>query len=399
LSGKWQPFLARGKAKGLKRVASGLQLLSAYWYNSLARPYMNELSLSRSVLLLLLLFLIFAGLYYARPFLIPVAFAALFAMLLLPLAMWLEDKGLHRILSVLLSLMLLAAVFAGIVWLISWQVSDLAKDAHQIEQNLNKKIEEVRNYFSHSLGITRRQQDEFIHQQQATTGGGQLSGVLSRFLSGLGGFLTNLLLVIVYTFLFLYFKEHLKKFILLVVPRTQQDKAESTIHRCRLVAQKYITGLSMMIVSLWIMYGIGFTLVGVKNALFFAILCGLLEIVPFVGNLTGNLITVLMTIAQGGDMSMVIGIVVTYGVVQFLQTYLLEPLVVGAEVNIHPLFTIMGIVVGELLWGIPGMILAIPMLGIAKIICDNIEPLKPYGYLIGEEKKKKREKPKKQLVE
>jgi predicted PurR-regulated permease PerM len=360
---------------------------------------MNELSLSRSVLLLLLLFLIFAGLYYARPFLVPVTFAALFAMLLLPLAMWLEEKGLHRILAVLFSLLLLAAVFAGIVWLISWQVADLAKDAQQIEQNLNKKIEEVRNYLSQSLGISRRQQDEIIHQQQSAAGTGRLSGILSTFLSGLGGFLTSLLLVIVYTFLFMYFKEHLKRFILLVVPRAQQGKAESTIHRCRLVAQKYITGLSLMIVSLWVMYGIGFTLVGVKNAIFFAILCGLLEIVPFVGNLTGNLITVLMTIAQGGDMSMIIGIVVTYGVVQFLQTYLLEPLVVGAEVNIHPLFTIMGIVIGELLWGIPGMILAIPMLGIAKIICDNIEPLKPYGFLIGEEKKKKTTKPKKQLVE
>ena len=360
---------------------------------------MNELSLNRSVLLLLLLFLIFAGLYYARPFLVPVTFAALFAMLLLPLAMWQEDKGLHRILAVLLTLLLLAAVFAGIVWLISWQVSDLATEAHQIEQNLNKKVEEVRNYLSQSLGISRQQQDEIIHQQQAAAGTGRLSGILTNFLAGLGGFLTSLVLVIVYTFLFLYFKEHLKKFILQVVPRAQQGKAESTIHRCRLVAQKYITGLSLMIVSLWVMYGIGFTLIGIKNALFFAILCGLLEIVPFVGNLTGNLITVLMTIAQGGDMSMIIGIVVTYGVVQFLQTYLLEPLVVGAEVNIHPLFTIMGIVIGELLWGIPGMILAIPMLGIAKIICDNIESLKPYGFLIGEEKKKKSVKPKKQLVE
>jgi predicted PurR-regulated permease PerM len=85
---------------------------------------------------------------------------------------------------------------------------------------------------------------------------------------------------------------------------------------------------------------------------------------------------------------MIIGILITYGLVQFIQTYLLEPLVVGAEVNINPLFTIIIIVVAELVWGVPGMVLAIPTLGIIKVICDNIDPLKPYGFLIGEEKKK-----------
>lgn len=349
---------------------------------------MNALSLTRTVHLLLLLFLIFAGLYYARPFLVPLTFAALFAMLLLPLSLWMEERGLHRILTVLLSLLVLVAFFAGIVWLVWWQVSDLAKDAQQIEHNLTRRIEDLRTYLSQSLGISRKQQDEIIRQQQSS-GGGKLSGLVAQFLSGLGGFLTNVLLVVVYTFLFIYFRDHIKKFILMLVPKGEQGKAEATIHRCRMVAQKYIIGLMLMILSLWVMYGIGFSLVGVKNAIFFAILCGLLEIVPFIGNLTGNLITVLMSVAQGGDLSMIIGIVVTYGTVQFLQTYLLEPLVVGAEVNIHPLFTIIGIVIGELLWGISGMVLAIPLMGIAKIVCDNVESLKPYGYLIGGEKQKK----------
>jgi predicted PurR-regulated permease PerM len=83
----------------------------------------------------------------------------------------------------------------------------------------------------------------------------------------------------------------------------------------------------------------------------------------------------------------VISRLITYGTVQFLQTYLLEPLVVGKGVSINPLFTIAGIVGMELIWGIPGMVLAIPLLGITKIVCDHIEPLKPYGFLIGEEKK------------
>lgn len=162
------------------------------------------------------------------------------------------------------------------------------------------------------------------------------------------------------------------------------------MHDIRLVSQKYLTGLALMIACLWVMYGIGFTIVGVENAFFFAILCGLLEIVPFVGNLTGVALTLLMSLAQGGSTNLLLGILAVYAVVQFTQSYLLEPLVVGREISINPVFTIVGIVGGELLWGIPGMVLALPLLGIIKIICDHIEPLKPFGTLIGEERKKKR---------
>ena len=143
----------------------------------------------------------------------------------------------------------------------------------------------------------------------------------------------------------------------------------------------------MMIVCLWILYGIGFTIVGVKNALFFAMLCGLLEIVPFIGNIIGTTITVFMVLAQGGSGGMVIGVLATYAIVQSFQSYVLEPLVVGSNVNINPLFTILVLVFGEFVWGLPGMVLAIPVLGIIKIICDHVRPLHPIGYLIGEDKK------------
>ena len=147
--------------------------------------------------------------------------------------------------------------------------------------------------------------------------------------------------------------------------------------------------MATMIVCLWILYGIGFSIVGIKHAIFFAILCGLLEIIPFVGNLTGTMLTMLMALTQGGGATMVLGVLATYMVVQFVQTYLLEPLVVGAEVNINPLFTILVLVAGEMIWGIAGMVLAIPLLGVFKIISDHIPAMQPYGFLVGEEEAQK----------
>src|SRR5690606_20422178 len=116
--------------------------------------------------------------------------------------------------------------------------------------------------------------------------------------------------------------------------------------------------------------------------------CGILEIVPFVGNLLGTTFTVLAVAAQGGGNQVILGVIVVYMLVQFIQTYILEPLVVGSQVRINPLFTIIGLVAGELIWGIAGMVLAIPLLGIMRIVFYHVPNLKPYAYLIGSDPKK-----------
>jgi len=122
----------------------------------------------------------------------------------------------------------------------------------------------------------------------------------------------------------------------------------------------------------------------VKNAFFFAILCGLLEIVPFIGNITGTTLTVLVSIVQGADIPMVISIIITYLLVQFIQEWILSPIIVGSQVKINAFTTIVALVLGELIWGIAGIFLAIPLIGMFKIICDHIESLKPYSFLIGQ---------------
>ncbi len=349
---------------------------------------MTQLNITRSIQILILLIAITVVLYFGKSFLVPVVFAALLAMLFLPLFKWLQNRGFKKSISIITCILIVLAIAAGIIWLISWQISGLAKDADSIERNITQKVNEVRQYFTSVLGISQQKQEQVIQQQQQSSTS-KLSASISGFLTGLGNIVFNFILVIVYMFLFIYYRGHLKNFVLKLVNKPQQQQAQKIMTDSSKVIQKYLTGLALMIVCLWIMYGIGFSIVGVKNAIFFAILCGLLEIVPFVGNLVGTLLTILVSMAQGGDMNLLLGIVITYGIIQFIQTYLLEPLVVGREVDINPIATIAGLVAGELLWGIPGMVLAIPVLGICKIVFDNIENLKPFGYLIGEERKRK----------
>jgi predicted PurR-regulated permease PerM len=340
----------------------------------------------KAAAILAILVLIVVILVYAKPFLVPLTFGALLAMLLLPITSWLQTKRVNKTIAILLSMLVLVSFFAVVLFFMGWQISDIASNASSMEKQLTSQFQRLTQLISQKLGISPEQQQHMMKQQQSSSGG--MSSMVTGALAGLGGLLADVVLVLVYIFLFLFFRARLKGFIVRLVPKDQEAKALDTVDKAQGVAEKYLSGLSLMIAFLWVMYTIGFSIAGVKNALFFAIICGLLEIVPFVGNITGTLLTLAMSMAQGVSMNVVIGILVTYGLVQFIQTYILEPLVVGAEVNINPLFTIMGLVAGELVWGIAGMVLAIPLLGIAKIVCDHVEPLRPFGYLIGDDKKK-----------
>ena len=341
--------------------------------------------LDKSIKILLLILLSFTLLYYGKPFLVPFLIASLLAMLITPLTMKLERK-MNRAVAILISMSVLLVAICIIISVFAWQVSDISDRAPEIQKNISAKLAQLKEFATTTLGIPEQQQQRILQQQQQSSTS-RLSSLLTGFFASFGSFLADFIIVLVYIFLFLLFRDHLEKFIMKLVPKQSQATAQETMHDVRLVAQKYLSGLAMMIACLWVLYSIGFSVAGVENAVFFAILCGLLEIVPFVGNLIGVLFTLLMTLAQGGSSGMLIGILITYGVVQFVQTYLLEPMVVGKVISINPVFTILGLVGGELLWGIGGMILALPLLGIIKIICDHIEPLKPYGFLIGDNKK------------
>jgi predicted PurR-regulated permease PerM len=348
---------------------------------------MQNPRLFKALAIVALILMIIVALIFGKPFLVPLTFAALLSMLLLPVARWLEGKGLNKALSTLAALTLLVVFIAVVLFFVGWQMSDIASNTTKLQQTATEKYEQVKDFVSQQLGVSHQKQDQLIKEQQKSSSG-KVSGMATSLMSGITSFLTDTLLVFVYIFLFIYLRSRLKGFIIRLVPLTDRGNAMTILNNTQQVTVKYLSGLFLMIVCLWVMYGIGFSLLGVENAIFFAILCGLLEIVPFVGNLTGTALTIAMSLVQGGDMNMVIGILVVYGLVQFIQTYLLEPLIVGAEVSINPLFTIVGLVAGEMIWGIPGMILAIPLLGITKIVFEHIEPLKPFAFLIGSDEKK-----------
>ncbi len=343
--------------------------------------------LQKWVNILLLFSLSVVIMYYAKTFFVPLIIGGLLALLLIPFCRWLERKGINRGIASFIGVITLAAVVSGIIALLSWQLSGMGNDLGMIQQNLTKQISRLQQYLASNLGISKEQQSKFFNDQREQSGK-NISGTITSFIAGILGIATQTILVLVYMFLFIYSRLRIKNFILRLVPPKDEDDTQDVLTQTSKVVQQYLAGMGLMIFSLWVMYGIGFSIIGVKYALFFAVLCGILEIIPFVGNLTGTIITVIMSLTQGADGGLIVAIFITYAVVQLIQTYVLEPLVVGSQVRINPLFIIIALIAGELVWGIGGMVLAIPLVGVCKIICQHVETLKPYAMLIGNEEPK-----------
>lgn len=328
---------------------------------------------------LLLLFLIFAGLYFAKPFLVPLAIGGILATLFLPFCRWMEKNKVPKAIAAFICLLTLVLAAAAILSLAGWQVNALMEDLELVKQKVFEILNSVENYIFTKSGIPAEKQSQLLKEQ-----GSSFIGSLQTVAGSLISVFTNAVLVLAYVFLLLYYRGHIRLFLLKLAPPGMREEAEQVVKGAAHVSQQYMVGLSKMIACLWIMYSIGFGIAGVKNFLFFAILCGLLEIVPFLGNLTGSTLTLLVSAVQGASPGQLGAIALTYGAVQFIQGWVLEPVILGPQVKINPLFTIVALVAGELVWGIPGILLAIPLTAILKIVCDHIEPLKPYGFLIGE---------------
>jgi len=95
-----------------------------------------------------------------------------------------------------------------------------------------------------------------------------------------------------------------------------------------------------------------------------------------------------VTLGTAQDSSVVIYVLITFVITHLVDSNVILPLVVGSKVRINALVTVLGVVIGEMFWGISGMFLSIPVIAVLKIIFDRVESLQPWGIILGDEEKK-----------
>jgi predicted PurR-regulated permease PerM len=345
-------------------------------------PFYHKLA-SVLVSLLAIGYLVIQG----KQLLSPLIFSCLFSILLLPLASFMEKKfrfrrGLASILSVL---MLLAAV-STIIYIVGVQMSNLADDWPQFKMQLNNSYSEIQHWIAVKFHINASKQLTYVKSatSKVLDSGTEVVGVT---LISLSSFLLFLVFTFIYTFFFLTYRRIIMHFLVSVFLEENSLVVHDIVEQVQQILRKYIIGLLIEMCVVSVVVCIAFWVLGIKYAVLLGLITGLFNIIPYIGIFTAMLISVLVTFATAASAGKLLLVITTLVITHLVDSNILLPVIVGSKVKINPLITVLGVVIGEMIWGISGMFLSIPVIAVSKIIFDRIETLKPWGILLGEEEK------------
>lgn len=339
----------------------------------------------------------FVGLVLAEPFLVPLLTALVLALLMLPIANKLEQWGWSKILATSVSTLTLLIVSVGFITLLIVQIKYFADDWDMMQSKLEDKFEELSDWLVKETPIEQEQLDTVSPKELAEENGIQNDPEIDSdeeeaaaeemgeqavsALEAFMGFFVDFLITFVYVFFLIHFRGRFKEFFLRFFPIHRRSKVKKVIYQSSFVSRNYLAGRILLGIILTVLYAIGLFISGMENAILIAMLAAALSIIPFIGNVIGYGIAIAVSLLTNGDTQALVIITATFLIAQFIDSYILQPIILGDKLNVHPFFIIVSVVLGNAVWGVMGMVLSIPLFAIVAVICRHVPELNPFGYL------------------
>lgn len=321
----------------------------------------------------------------AKDLLSPVIFSCLFSILLLPLASFLERRlRLPRGLASMLAVLILLAIVSLLIYVVGTQIGSLAEDWPQFKQQLASTLSDLQHWISRKYHITIHKQLNYVQSatDKVLESGGAIVG--STILS-ISSMLLFLIFTFIFTFFFLAYRRLIMTFLVDVFMEENAATVQEIVKNVQYILRKYIIGLLIEMAVVATIVCLAFWALNVKYAILLGLLTGLFNIIPYIGIFTAMLLSVLITFATAATAGKILLVLISLIVTHLIDSNVLLPVIVGSKVKINPLVTVLGVVLGEMIWGISGMFLSIPVIAVMKIIFDRVDSLKPWGMLLGEE--------------
>lgn len=324
--------------------------------------------------------------YMSQSILIPILFAALISISLFPLARLLERLRLGKAFAALLAVIVAIAIISCIIWFIVHQSIIIGKDASSITGKVLSVLEQGQTWLQDKFGIERNQVMDKL-REQGNKSLENVGGVITSTFGSLGNTLANAILVPLYCFFMLYYRDFFREFFFKAFKSSPQRKVNEVLNKIYQVVQSYLVGLITVMGIVAILNTAGLMLMGIDYAWFFGSLASLLMLLPYIGIAIGSILPALFALAVKDSAWYAVGVIVWFQVVQFLEGNIITPNIVGSKVSINPLMAIVGILIGGMLFGLAGLIIALPFIATLKVIFDAIPSMEAFGFLIGEPEK------------
>lgn len=319
----------------------------------------------------------------------PLLYSFLFAILLVPLASGIERKlKFPRSAAAGISVILLLLFIFTILFFVGSQISNLADDWPTFRQEFSITLDNFHTWITQKFHVDTARQLIYVHSatdkllSSSTT-------IIGKTVLSLSSVLLFMVFVLIYTFFLLFYRRHIIKFLIAVFHEENAATVYEISSQVQYIIRKYILGLLLEMAIVTGVCCIAFSIIGIRYAILLGFITGIFNIIPYIGIFTSLVLTTLITIGTAASTTTLVLVIATIVGMHLVDSNVLLPMIVGSKVKINALITLIGVIVGEMFWGISGMFLSIPVIAICKIIFDRIEGLKPWGLLLGDEKDEK----------
>lgn len=337
----------------------------------------------RLTFILLFLILLLYILVEFKFYLTPLTLGVLFAYLLFPVANFIEKRKIPRIAANIITIIIGLSLIYGVAFLVYKQLAVFLEDLPALKRHASSNIGKMFKSIEMSLDIETGElkneaiglaQDFFESPGQTwqTAFGATFNTLFSFFIMP------------VYVFFLLYYRDKFKSFVLMLVPDSRHDTAEQIIEDVNQVTIRYMTGVFIVVSILVIVNSVGFLIIGLDYAILLGTIAAIMNFIPYYGTIIGYSFPFLFALLMMESPSYAFWVVIQFIIVQFSENNILTPNIVGSHVNINPFMIILAITLGGVVWGVPGMFIAVPMITVVRVLGENVEELSPIGFLLGQ---------------
>jgi putative heme transporter len=317
-----------------------------------------------------------------KPIIMPVVVAAFIATIINPLVVRLENWKINRMVATIAILVTGLMFIPLFVFVVFKQGEAIAADLPEITGKLNTWYQGIILFLDQQLGINAVEQAEYIQQgieRLFSSSGALIQGTMNATANMLAYFA----LMPIYIFFMILYKERFSDFLIAMHEPDERNRVDDMIEKVEGVVQNYVAGLALVVAIMAVLNVTGLLLLGIPYAVFFGILAALLAIIPYVGVLVGAVPPLLIALLMTDSLFYPAGVIVLFVIVQTLEGNVITPKIIGEKVSVNALAAILALVVGGFLWGAVGMILSIPLLGVAKVVLKTTKGGRPWAELMG----------------
>ena len=310
----------------------------------------------------------------------PIVYATIIAILLNPLVNFLVGKGIHKIIAITLAVLLAIIMVLGFLYIISSQISMFRDTYPQLEKKFSAVSSELVQWISGKFKIEESKVNDWIRESQNEAVNNLATG---ERISEAGRMMVTGMLLPVYLFMILYYKPLLLDFIRRLFHTDHHVAVREVLSNSKRIIQSYLVGLFFEMVIIAVLNSAGLLLLGIDYAVILGITGAILNIIPYIGGIVAIALPVIIAFVTKDSSTYAILVFCIYILIQFIDNHFVIPRIVASRVQINALISVIVVLIGGAVWGIPGMFVSIPLTAIIKVIFDHIEPLKPWGFLLG----------------